>query len=91
MIFRSTVSVFFLFPLLVCSSAFKADAQDFAAANKDGGELAAFNTPQFTVGDSHRQNLCDRYLAISNGTTKLEDALRGKIELILWSLMNLPE
>jgi len=65
------------FLLLVCSVDFKAYAQDFGAANKDRGELAAFNTPQFAVGDSHRQNLCDRYLAISNGTTKLEDALRG--------------
>ena len=56
-------------------------AQDLGGA-KNGGQFAHFDTPQFAEGVSHRQNVCDRYYALNNGTMKLEDVLRG--ELRLW-------
>jgi len=79
MVFRSAAPVLFLFPWLVCCNNFfkQADAQDFAG-NRQGGEFAAFDTPQFSEGRSlHRQDLCDRYLSLNNGTMKLEDVLKG--------------
>lgn len=70
-----------LLSYLGCSNFFfKKDfvlAQDVVAESPAGGELAYFNTPQMTPGVSHRQNFCDRYNAIQNGTMVLKNVLRG--------------
>mmetsp|Transcript_33890 Transcript_33890/g.82185 ORF Transcript_33890/g.82185 Transcript_33890/m.82185 type:complete len:640 (-) Transcript_33890:133-2052(-) len=79
MIFRSTFPIFLL-SLVLCGTVFfqtvQVSAQDIAG-NKNGGQIAYFDTPQFTNGVSHRQNVCDRYHALNNDTIALEDVLRG--------------
>lgn len=42
-----------------------------------GWEQPLFTTPAFTEGVSHRQNVCDRYHAVQNGTATLRNALEG--------------
>ena len=79
MIVGSKFPPLWLLSCLVCCNIFfqtNVAGQDFSGQSA-GGEFAAFNTPQFAKGASHRQDLCDRYLALNNGTMKLEDVLRG--------------
>ncbi|CAJ1947337.1 unnamed protein product [Cylindrotheca closterium] len=79
MIRRSAFPMILLFPCLVCSTYFfKTDvaAQDLAGET-NGGQFAFYDTPLFAEGISHRQDVCDRYYALNNGTMKLEDVLRG--------------
>jgi Ligand-gated ion channel len=41
------------------------------------GQMAAFTEPQMTAGVNHRQNVCARHAAYSNGSVPLKDALAG--------------
>ncbi|CAJ1956777.1 unnamed protein product [Cylindrotheca closterium] len=68
--------------LVLSSSLFTPQKHHVAVAQPSssafGGELAFFQTPQMTPNVSHRQDVCDLYDAIRNGTTELKESLRGR-------------
>lgn len=70
------LSFFLLLCCFSCSDWFR-----IAGVNADdtdlGGEMAFFTTPQMATGITHRQNVCDRYLAFRNGTMNIKNALAG--------------
>ena len=50
----------------------------FAQQSTFGSELAYFQTPQMMQNVSHRQDFCDLYDSIRNGTLELKNSLQGK-------------
>ena len=78
MIYRSTLPVMVFLPFLASWNIFfTTNVAAQILGTTEGGQLAYFTTPQFTDGDSHRQDVCERYFALNNGTVRLEDVLRG--------------